>query len=99
MSLLLVHGEEPYLIDREVSGWLVEARTHAQQVDVQIFDAPAKLDELRSSLTEVPLFDPERFILLRDPVQLTERTKRKADGVDVLASLLEQHAPTTSVCI
>lgn len=96
-SLLLVHGEERFLVDDAVRAW--RAARRSTQLDVEVFDSPQRLDELRRSLGEVPLLDPERSILIRDPPQLAGTGKRGADPPEMLARLLAERAPTTSVCL
>src|SRR5437660_1759452 len=96
-SLLLVHGEERFLVDQSVREW--RASTRSAQLDVEVFDAPQRLDDLRRSLTEVPLLDPERSVLVRDPPQLAGAAKRGADSPEMLDKMLAERAPTTSVCL
>ena len=98
-GITLIHGDERLLIDTEARRWLADARTVAGDLDVQVIDQPAKLDPVRSSLTEVPLFDPQRFVLVRDAPQLTERGRKGADGPDALVACLEARAETTAVCL
>ena len=98
-SLLLVHGEERHLVDLAVSGWRERVRQRSPELDIEVFDAPARLDGLRRSLTEVPLLDPERSVLVRDPPQLTGSARRGADSADALAAMLGERAPTTAVCL
>ncbi|MFN2452065.1 MAG: DNA polymerase III subunit delta [Candidatus Dormibacteria bacterium] len=98
-GLTLIHGGERRLVEAEVARWLVAARAAAGDLDVEILDAPARVDRVRSSLSEVPLFDPQRFLLVRDPPQLAERGRRGADGPDALVEALEMRAPTTAVCL
>lgn len=97
--LLLVHGEERYLVDRAVAEWRARTRARSPQLDVEVFEAPAKLDSFRRSLAEVPLLDPERGILLRDPPQLAASSRRGAEPAEALAAALEEQAPTTYLCI
>jgi DNA polymerase-3 subunit delta len=96
-SLLLIHGDERYLVDREVREWRRQVKSG--ELDVEVFDAPARLDDLRRSAIEVPLLDPERSILVRDPPQLSGAARRGADTPEALASLLAERAETTSVCL
>jgi len=95
--ILLVHGEERFLVDQDVDRW--RAPDAARELDVEVFEAPAKLDGLRRSVMEVPLFDAERTILVRDPAQLGASARRGADPPAALVALLEDVAPTTSLCI
>jgi DNA polymerase-3 subunit delta len=95
--LRLVHGDERFLVDREVAAW--RAAATSGELDVEVFDAPARLGPLRRSVMEVPFLDPERSILVRDPPQLTGAAKKGADSPEELASLLAEAAPTTSVCL
>lgn len=98
-GLTLIHGEERRLIDGAAAGWLAAAHGAAGELDVETLDAPAKLDPVRRSLSEVPLFDPQRFLLVRDPPQLGERGRKGADGPEALVEALEARAPTTAVCL
>jgi DNA polymerase-3 subunit delta len=96
-SLLLVHGEENHFVDAAVHEW--RQHTRSAQMDVEVFDAPQKLADLRRSVTEIPLLDPERSILVRDPPQLSGAARRGADPPEALAAILAERAPTTSVCL
>jgi DNA polymerase-3 subunit delta len=80
-----------------VHAWRHHARS--QQLDVEVFDAPARLDDLRRSVSEVPLLDPERTILVRDPPQLSGAGRRGADPPERLATILAERPPTTAVCL
>jgi len=96
--LTLIHGEDRFLVDRSVLEWRDRARP--AQLGVEVFDSPGRLDELRLAVAEVPLFDPERALLVRDPPQLTGSSKRGgADPPERLASLLAERAPTTVLCL
>ena len=97
--LLLVHGEERFLVDSAVRAWRDRVRAASAAMDVEVFDAPAKLDAFRRSLAEVPLLDPERSVLLRDPPQLASSARRGADSAEALAAALAEQAPTTALCI
>jgi DNA polymerase III delta subunit len=98
--LLLIHGEERYLVDADASAWLDAARAQcSSDLNVEVIDVPAKLDQVRRSLTEIPFLDPVRYLMVRDAPQLAERARRGADPPDLLAAALEQRAPTTSVCL
>ncbi len=77
-GLLLVHGDEPYLVDRTVAGWRSSASG-----DVEVLDAPAKLEPLIASLVDMPLFAAERHVLVRDLPQLSGSRKGNG-GVDEL---------------
>jgi DNA polymerase III delta subunit len=92
-GLLLVHGDEPRLVDATVERW----RSAAVVDDVEVIDAPAKLDPLIASLVDVPLFTTERHVLVRDLPQLSG-ARRGTAGVDELARALAMRAPTTHVC-
>jgi DNA polymerase III subunit delta len=99
-ELLLVHGEERFLVDREARGWLAAARAASMsELSVEVMDAPTRLDGLRRSLIELPFLDARRHILVRDPPQLSERPRRGSDSAEALAAALETRAPTTSVCL
>lgn len=95
--LLLIHGDERFLVDRAVREW--RDRTRSAQLDVEVFESPQRLDDLRRSVTEVPLLDPERSILVRDAPQLAGGGRRGADPPERLAQILAERAPTTSVCL
>lgn len=97
--LLLVHGEERFLVDTAVRAWKERVRARSPALDIEVFDAPSKLDGFRQSIAEVPLFDPQRCVLLRDPPQLAAKARRGSDSADALASALAGQAPTTSLCI
>jgi DNA polymerase-3 subunit delta len=98
--LLLIHGEERHLVDAEAQQWLDGARAQSSSdLNVEVIDAPAKLDVVRRSLIEVPFLDPLRHVMVRDAPQLTERARRGADPPDVLATALRERAPTTVVCL
>jgi DNA polymerase III delta subunit len=92
-GLLLVHGDEPRLVDATVERW----RASTTVDDVEVIDAPARLEPLLASLVEVPLFATERHVLVRDLPQLSG-ARRGATGVDELARALSMRAPTTRVC-
>jgi DNA polymerase-3 subunit delta len=99
-ELLLVHGEERFLVDREARSWLAAARAAStSELSVEVLDAPTRLDGLRQSLIELPFLDARRHVLVRDPPQLSERPRRGSDSAEVLAAALETRAPTTSVCL
>jgi len=98
--LMLIHGEERHLVDAEAHGWLDAARAQSSSdLNIEVFDAPAKLDQVRRSLTEMPFLDPLRHVMVRDAPQLTERSRRGADPPDLLATALRERAPTTVVCL
>lgn len=98
--LVLIHGEERHLVDAEARAWLQAARAQSSSdLNVEVIDAPAKLDQVRRSLIEMPFLDPVRHLVVRDPPQLTERARRGADPPDLLAAALEQRSETTAVCL
>lgn len=98
--LLLIHGEERHLVDREARHWLDAARREcSSDLNIELIDAPTKLDQVRRSLTEIPFLDPVRYLMVRDPPQLTERARRGAEPADVLAGALDQRAETTALCL
>ena len=90
-GLLLVHGDEPLLVDASVNRW------RATAFDVEVIDAPARLEPLIASLVDVPLFAAERHVLVRDLAQLSG-ARRGAAGVDELTRALGVRSPTTHVC-
>jgi DNA polymerase III subunit delta len=99
-SLLLIHGEERHLVDGEAQRWLDAARAQcSSDLNVEVIDTPAKLDQVRRSLTEMPFLDPIRHLMVRDPTQLTERARRGAEPAELLATALEQRSETTAVCL
>ncbi len=95
--LQLIHGDERFLVDRAASAW--RRGVGARELDVEVFDAPQRLLELRRSASEVPLLDPERAILVRDPPQLTTTARRGADPPEALASILRERPPSTAICL
>ena len=99
-ALLLVHGEERHLVDTEARAWLDAARAQcSSDLNVEVIDAPSKLDQVRRSLMEVPFLDPVRYLMVRDAPQLSERARKGADSAEVLAAALEERSPSTSVCL
>lgn len=92
-GLLLVHGDERHLVDATVARW----RAPLAAADVEVIDAPAKLEPLIASLVDVPLFGAERHVLVRDLPQLTG-TRRGTMGAEELSRALAMRAPTTHVC-
>lgn len=99
-ELLLIHGEERHLVDRDARAWLAAARAGSvTDLDVEVVDAPARLEGVRGSLTEVPFLAERRWVLVRDAPQLAARDRRGADGPEVLVAALSGRAPTTSVCL
>jgi DNA polymerase III delta subunit len=98
--LLLIHGEERHHVDAEARVWLEAARAQcSSDLNVEVIDAPSKLDQVRRSLMEMPFLDPVRHLMVRDAPQLTERGRRGSEGPDVLLAALEQRSETTSVCL
>ncbi|MFI5287048.1 MAG: DNA polymerase III subunit delta [Candidatus Dormibacteria bacterium] len=97
-QLTLIHGDDHFLVDRSVRAWRDRARP--PEVDVEVFDAPGRLNEFRQAVAEMPLFDLERALLLRDPPQLTGSAKRGgADPPERLVAILGELAPTTVLCL
>lgn len=95
--LLLIHGEERFLVDQAVHQWRQRAQT--TQLDVEVLDSPANIGVIRQALTEVNLFDPERFVLIRNPPALSSVAKRGAAQAQTFAELIGERAPTTVVCL
>lgn len=91
-GLLLVHGDEPHLVDRTVEAWRSRA-----SAEVEVLDAPARLEPLIASLVEMPLFADERHVLVRDLPQLLG-ARKGAGGVAELTRALSLRAPSTHVC-
>jgi DNA polymerase III subunit delta len=96
-ALLLIHGDERFLIDEAVADW--RRHTNSQQLSVEVFDAPARLLDLRRSVSEVPLIDPERSILVRDAPQLSASPRRGSDPPEDLAAIVAERPSTTSMCL
>jgi DNA polymerase-3 subunit delta len=97
-QLTLIHGEDRFLVDRSVKAWRDRARP--PQLDIEVFESPGRLAEFRLAVAEMPLFDPERALLLRDPPQLTGSAKRGgADPPERLVEILGELAPTTVLCL
>jgi DNA polymerase III delta subunit len=92
-GLLLVHGDEPDLVDATVDRW----RASAGDGDVEVIDAPARLEPLIASLVDMPMFSAERHVLVRDLPQLSG-ARRGSAGVDELVRALAMCAPSTHVC-
>ena len=90
-GLLLVHGDEPFLVDATVAAW-----RDAGGVEVEVIDAPSRPDALVASLVDVPLFADERHVLVRDLPQLSGAGR--ASSAEPLIHALAMRAPTTRVC-
>jgi len=95
-DLLLVHGDDHHRVDEAVRQW--RRRAAAAELGVEVIEAPAPLERVRSSLAETPLIDERRYLLLRDPPQLTGG-RRSGEGGRALADALLLRAPSTSVCL
>jgi DNA polymerase III delta subunit len=91
-GLLLVHGDEPHLVDATVDRWRA-----AIIGDLEVLDAPGKLEPLIASLVDMPLFATQRNVLVRDLPQLTG-ARGSASGVDELIHALGMRSDTTNVC-
>jgi DNA polymerase-3 subunit delta len=83
-------------VDEEVRAWRRQAAE--AELGVEVIDAPAPLQRIRTALAEVPLIDPRRYLLIRDPPQLAGG-RRSGEGGRALAAALELRAPSTSVCL
>lgn len=92
-GILLVHGDEPRLIDDTVASW----RASVGSGDVEVIDAPARLEPLIASLVDMPLFAAERHVLVRDLPQLSG-ARRGTAGVEEVVRALGVRSPTTRVC-
>jgi DNA polymerase III delta subunit len=92
-GLLLVHGDEPHLVDATVEQW----RAAIDGGDLEVIDAPTKLEQLIASLVDMPLFAARRDVLVRDLPQLSA-AKRGTAGVDELVRALGMRSPTTHLC-
>ncbi|HEV3124052.1 MAG TPA: DNA polymerase III subunit delta [Candidatus Dormibacteraeota bacterium] len=99
-ELLLIHGTERHLVDVAAHAWVEAARQLCvSDLNVEVIEAPSKLDQVRRSIAEVPFLDARRYIVVRDPPQLAERARRGTDSADALAAALSDRAPTTSLCL
>jgi DNA polymerase-3 subunit delta len=99
-DLLLIHGEESHLVDAEARAWLAAARSAClSDLNVEVVDSPTRLDQLRRGVAEVPFLDDRRYVLVRDPPQLSERVRRGSDAADTLVAVVTERAPTTSLCL
>lgn len=92
-GLLLVHGDEPYLVDESVRRW----RATIESGDLEVIDAPARLDALIASFVDMPLFADRRHVLVRELPQLSGG-RRGTAGVDELVHAIGVRAPSTHVC-
>ena len=93
-GLLLVHGDEPRLVDAAVERWRGSAGTD----DVEVIDAPARLEPLIASLVDMPLFATQLiYVLVRDLPQL-KGARRGAAGVDLAGWLRTRIHPTPRNC-
>jgi DNA polymerase III subunit delta len=96
-DLLLIHGDEPFLVDREIARWRSEQS--GADVEIEVVDAPAKLAPLKAALLDLPMFASNRAVLLRDAPQLSGRAKKGADSANELAELLAARDPQVAFCI
>ncbi len=98
-SLVLVHGDEPFLIDRAVaqlvSGWRAGL---TNPMNDEVYRAPAGLDDLRLSLATPAFLDDHRVILVWDPPACLAAGRRPADAPR-LVQALEARDPSTAVCL
>ena len=101
-GLLLIHGDESYLVDRDVAAWRAAA-----PVDIEVLDSPPTVQPVVASLVEVPLFADARAVLVRNLALLRPPKRGAADAADsdarraetdMLLRALPMRAPTTSVC-
>jgi DNA polymerase-3 subunit delta len=93
-DIVLLHGDEAHLIDAEATRWRQAAAGSAMGIEVV---EATTTEKLRSILAEMPLLDPRRHVLLRDPPQLG--SGRKGGDAAGLAAALDTIAPSTSLCI
>jgi DNA polymerase III delta subunit len=91
-GLLLVHGDEPRLVDATVDRW-----RSGISGDLEVLDAPQKLEPLVASLVDMPLFATQRNVLVRDLPQLTG-ARGGTSGVNELIHALGMRSDTTRVC-
>src|ERR1019366_8897903 len=94
-DLLLVHGDDRFRVDLQVRRW---RGAIGAEMGVEVVDAPAPIERIRSTIAEAPFIDPSRYLLIRDPPQLTGGRRADESG-RALAAALELRAPTTSVCL
>ena len=94
-DLLLVHGDDRFRVDLQVRRW---RGAIGAEMGVEVVDAPAPIERIRSTIAEAPFIDPRRYLLIRDPPQLTGGRRADESG-RALAAALELRAPTTSVCL
>ncbi|MHB8719517.1 MAG: DNA polymerase III subunit delta [Candidatus Dormibacteria bacterium] len=101
-ELLVVHGDEPHLVDRDVAAWRAAAA-----VEVEVIDAPPSLQPLIAALVEVPLFAGERALVVRNLAHLRPARRGPADpsegeggrgDAEALVRALGLRSPTTRVC-
>ncbi len=112
--LVLVHGEEPFLVERDVraqlQSWAVGL--DAAGFGTETFRDPTDLDAVARSLGTPAFLDPHRVVVLWDPPACRERPRRAAepapDRADSstwareaarLVAALEQRDPSTAVCL
>jgi DNA polymerase-3 subunit delta len=99
-ELMLIHGSERHLVDVAARVWLEQARQLCvSDLNVEVLEAPSRLDQVRRSIAEVPFLDARRYVVVRDPPQLAERVRRGSDSAEDLAAALAERAPTTSLCL
>ncbi len=80
-------------MDATVEKW----RASIAPGDLEVIDAPTKLEPLIASLVDMPLFAAERHVLVRNLPQLSG-AQRGAAGVAELSRALAMRAPTTHAC-
>ena len=112
--LVLVHGEEPFLVERDVRrqlhGWTADL--DAGGFGTEAFREPSDLDAVARSLGTPAFLDPRRVVILWDPPACRERPRRGAEPVEGaadssawardaarLVAALEQRDPSTAVCL
>lgn len=93
LDLLLIHGDDPYQIDAELAAW--RQRATSAQLGVETVESGASPEKIRAILADTPLLDPQRFVLLNEPVS----TSRKGSDTKGVAEALQFCAPTTAVCM
>ena len=101
-GLLLVHGDEPYLVDRDVERWRRDVG-----VEVEVLDAPVSVQPIVAGLVEMALFADTRALLVRDlallrppkrgAAEATDSEARRSE-TDLLLRGIAMRAPSVRVC-
>ena len=87
-----------YLVDQSVRAW--RERAKPPQLDVEVFDAPGRLDALRQRGRRDAALRPRTGPARARSPQLTGAAKRGgADPPERLAAIVAERAPTTLLCL